>query len=116
MGAYSTVVVGTDGSGFALRAVDRAGQIAADRSQGRRRDRVLPAERGTPRADILKVEGFKTTGNAPIFATCGRPRSRQGRRCHRGHREGHRRRRPVDASSISPMRSRPTCWASATSA
>ncbi|MDT5048029.1 MAG: hypothetical protein QOG75_3917, partial [Mycobacterium sp.] len=30
MSAYQTVVVGTDGSDSSLRAVDRAGAIAAD--------------------------------------------------------------------------------------
>jgi nucleotide-binding universal stress UspA family protein len=30
MGAYQTVVVGTDGSESSLRAVDRAGAIAAE--------------------------------------------------------------------------------------
>ena len=33
MSGYRTVVVGTDGSDSSLRAVDKAGQIAADRAQ-----------------------------------------------------------------------------------
>jgi nucleotide-binding universal stress UspA family protein len=69
MSAYRTVVVGTDGSDSSLRAVDRAGEIAA-----RTGAKVIIATAYFPHsedhhaADVLKDEGYKTTGNAPIYA------------------------------------------------
>lgn len=69
MSAYRTVVVGTDGSDSSLRAVDRAGEIAAGSGA-----KVIVATAYFPQsedhhaADILKDEGYKATGNAPIYA------------------------------------------------
>ena len=69
MSGYQTVLVGTDGSDSSLRAVDKAGQIAA-RSGGK----VIVATAYFPQgedqraADVLKDEGYKTSGNAPIYA------------------------------------------------
>ena len=69
MSGYQTVLVGTDGSDSSLRAVDKAGQIAA-RSGGK----VVVATAYFPQgedqraADVLKDEGYKTSGNAPIYA------------------------------------------------
>lgn len=69
MSAYRTVVVGTDGSDSSLRAVDRAGEIAGGSGA-----RVVVATAYFPQsedhhaADILKDEGYKATGNAPIYA------------------------------------------------
>ncbi|WP_395311221.1 universal stress protein [Mycobacterium sp. AMU20-3851] len=69
MSAYKTVVVGTDGSDSSLRAVDRAGEIAAGSGA-----KVVVATAYFPQsedhhaADILKDEGYKATGNAPIYA------------------------------------------------
>lgn len=69
MSAYKTVVVGTDGSDSSLRAVDRAGEIAAGSGA-----KVVVATAYFPQsedhhaADVLKDEGYKTTGNAPIYA------------------------------------------------
>ncbi|MGW0163134.1 universal stress protein [Mycobacterium sp. NPDC003323] len=69
MSAYRTVVVGTDGSDSSLRAVDRAGEIAAGSGA-----KVVVATAYFPQhedhhaADVLKDEGYKTTGNAPIYA------------------------------------------------
>ena len=69
MSAYRTVVVGTDGSDSSLRAVDRAGEIAAGSGAT-----VVVATAYFPQsedhhaADVLKDEGYKTTGNAPIYA------------------------------------------------
>lgn len=69
MGAYQIVVVGTDGSESSLRAVERAGEIAADS------DATLiiatgyfphPEDRHTE--DMLGDEGYKVHGNAPIYA------------------------------------------------
>jgi len=63
------VVVGTDGSESSLRAVDRAAKIAADSdakliiATG-----YLPQKDDTRAADVLGDEGYKVTGNAPIYA------------------------------------------------
>ena len=69
MSAYQTVVVGTDGSDSSLRAVDRAGEIAAGANA-----RVVVATAYFPQsedqraADVLKDEGYMVSGNAPIYA------------------------------------------------
>jgi len=68
MGGYTTVVVGTDGSDSSLRAVDRAGHLGAGPDA-----KVivvtayLPSPEDTRAADMLKDEGYKVTGNAPIY-------------------------------------------------
>ncbi len=68
MGGYNTVVVGTDGSDSSLRAVDRAGQLASGPDA-----RVIVATafvespEDTRGADMLKDEGYKLTGHAPIY-------------------------------------------------
>ena len=64
MSAYQTVVVGTDGSDSSLRAVDRAGQIAA----GSNAKLVIatayfPQSEDQRAADVLKDEGYKMSGN-----------------------------------------------------
>ena len=69
MTAYQTVVVGTDGSDSSLRAVDRAAQIAA----GAHARLVVatayfPQSEDARAADVLKDEGYKMSGNAPIYA------------------------------------------------
>jgi nucleotide-binding universal stress UspA family protein len=69
MSAYRTVVVGTDGSDSSLRAVDRAGEIAA--GSGARvviATAYFPQSEDHHAADVLKDEGYKATGNAPIYA------------------------------------------------
>ena len=69
MSGYQTVLVGTDGSDSSLRAVDKAGQIAA-----RSGAKVIVATAYFPQgedqraADVLKDEGYKTSGKAPIYA------------------------------------------------
>ncbi len=69
MSGYRTVVVGTDGSDSSLRAVDRAGQIAAGSGA-----KVIVATAYFPQsedhraADVLKGEGYKMAGNAPIYS------------------------------------------------
>src|SRR5690242_18975220 len=69
MTGYQTEVVGTDGSDSSLRAVDRAGQIAAGAHA-----RLIVATAYFPQsedaraADVLKDEGCKMSGNAPIYA------------------------------------------------
>jgi len=69
MSAYRTVVVGTDGSDSSLRAVDRAAEIAAEANA-----KLLivtgyfPQKDDLRAADVLKDEGYKVHGNAPIYA------------------------------------------------
>ena len=69
MSAYTTVVVGTDGSDSSLRAVDRAGQIAA--GAGAKliiATAYFPQSEDQRAADVLKDEGYQMAGNAPIYA------------------------------------------------
>ena len=77
MGGYKTVVVGTDGSDSSLRAVDRAGHLASGPDA-----KVIvatayfPASEDTRAADLLKDEGYKMAGNAPIYAILREARDR----------------------------------------
>jgi nucleotide-binding universal stress UspA family protein len=77
MGGYKTVVVGTDGSDSSLRAVDRAGHLASGPDA-----KVIvatayfPASEDTRAADMLKDEGYKMAGNAPIYAILREARDR----------------------------------------
>ncbi len=77
MGGYKTVVVGTDGSDSSLRAVDRAGQLASDPdSKVIVATAYFPASEDTRAADLLKDEGYKMSGNAPIYAILREARDR----------------------------------------
>jgi nucleotide-binding universal stress UspA family protein len=77
MSGYTTIVVGTDGSDSSLRAVERAGQIAAGSDA-----KVVVATAYFPQsedqraADVLKDEGYKMSGNAPIYAILREARDR----------------------------------------
>jgi nucleotide-binding universal stress UspA family protein len=69
MGAYQTVVVGTDGSESSLRAVERAATIAADSDA----KLIIATGYYTPEedkraADILGEEAYMVRGNAPIYS------------------------------------------------
>jgi nucleotide-binding universal stress UspA family protein len=66
---YQTVLVGTDGSDSSLRAVDKAGQIAA-RSGAKVivATAYLPQDEDPRAADALGDEGYKIAGNAPVYA------------------------------------------------
>ena len=92
MSAYQTVVVGTDGSDSSLRAVDRAGQIAAGSNA-----KVIVATAYFPQsedqraADVLKDEGYKMSGNAPIYAILREAAIARSRRRPERRREGRRR-------------------------
>jgi nucleotide-binding universal stress UspA family protein len=69
MSGYKTVVVGTDGSDSSLRAVDRAGAIAS--GSGAKlivATAYFPQSEDQRAADVLKDEGYKMSGNAPIYA------------------------------------------------
>ena len=68
MGAYRTVVVGTDGSEPSLRAVERAAKLAAES------DAKLIIATGyyhhaddRRAADTLRDEDYKVRGNAPVY-------------------------------------------------
>lgn len=68
MGGYQTVVVGTDGSDSSLRAVERAGSLASGPdAKVIVATAYLPTPDDTRAADALKGEGYKMTGNAPIY-------------------------------------------------
>ena len=79
MGAYRTVLVGTDGSETSFRAVDRAAALASDTQA----TLVIACayepspERETARAqDILGAEAYQVVGSAPAEDTVGRARDR----------------------------------------
>ena len=77
MSGYRTVLVGTDGSDSSLRAVDKAGQIAA--GSGAKvivATAYLPQSEDQRSADVLKDEGYKMSGNAPIYAILREARDR----------------------------------------
>lgn len=68
MTGYQTVVVGTDGSGPSLRAVERAGAIAAaSNAKLVLATRNFPTKDDERAADILGDAGYKMHGNAPIY-------------------------------------------------
>jgi nucleotide-binding universal stress UspA family protein len=69
MTTYQTVLVGTDGSESSLRAVDRAAKIAAEVNAKLiiGTGYITPAE-DKRAADVLGAEGYKVSGNAPIYA------------------------------------------------
>lgn len=69
MSGYKTVLVGTDGSDSSLKAVERAGALAGDEgSKVVIATAYFPAHEDSRAADILKDEGYKVSGNAPIYA------------------------------------------------
>ena len=69
MSAYRTVVVGTDGSDSSLRAVEKAGTIAAGAdAQLIVATAYLPEHEDAQAADALKDESYKVSGSAPIYA------------------------------------------------
>ncbi|MBW0012740.1 universal stress protein [Mycobacterium sp.] len=77
MKGYQTVVVGTDGSESSLRAVDRAGAIAAECdakliiATG-----YLPRKEDSQADEILGKEAYLVHGNAPIYAILRDARAR----------------------------------------
>ena len=69
MSGYTTIVVGTDGSDSSLRAVEKAGQIAAGSgATAVVATAYFPQGEDQRAADVLKGEGYKMAGNAPIYA------------------------------------------------
>ena len=72
MGAYQTVLVGTDGSDSSYRAVDRAAQIARDAAA--RLVIVCAYQAASPRevaaaGDVLGDEAYSVAGSAPAEET-----------------------------------------------
>ncbi|MCV7219836.1 universal stress protein [Mycolicibacterium elephantis] len=76
MSAYQTVVVGTDGSDSSLRAVEKAGHIAGENARLIVATAYFPQEEDQRAADVLKDEGYKMAGNAPIYAILREARER----------------------------------------
>ncbi|BBY36742.1 universal stress protein [Mycobacterium mantenii] len=68
MGAYRTVVVGTDGSDSSMRAVERAAQIAGPDTKLIVASAYLPQHEDARAADVLRDESYKVSGTAPIYA------------------------------------------------
>jgi nucleotide-binding universal stress UspA family protein len=67
MSAYQTVLVGTDGSDSSLRAVEKAGQLAGSDAKLVVATAYFPQAEDQRAADVLKDEGYKMSGNAPIY-------------------------------------------------
>ena len=72
MGAYQTVLVGTDGSDSSYRAVDRAAKIAHD--SGARLVIVCAYHQATKREvalaeDVLRDDAYQVTGSTPAEET-----------------------------------------------
>ncbi|MGB8391004.1 universal stress protein [Mycobacterium sp.] len=76
MGAYQTVVVGTDGSDSSMRAVDRAAQLAGANARLIIASAYLPQHEDTRAADALREESYKVSGTAPIYAVLRDARDR----------------------------------------
>lgn len=77
MKGYQTVVVGTDGSDSSLRAVDRAGQLAAGSETKLVIATAYLPHPDDPRAtDALGEESYLASGNAPIYAILREARER----------------------------------------
>jgi nucleotide-binding universal stress UspA family protein len=77
MAGYKTVVVGTDGSPSSLRAVERAGALASGPdAKVIVATAYLPDEEDARAADLLKDEGYKVHGNAPIYDNLREARER----------------------------------------
>ncbi|KUI12029.1 universal stress protein [Mycobacterium sp. GA-1285] len=68
MSAYQTVLVGTDGSDSSLRAVEKAGHLAGADARLIVATAYFPQDEDQRAADVLKDEGYKMSGNAPIYA------------------------------------------------
>ena len=92
MGAYRTVVVGTDGSDSSMRAVEKAAQIAGTDAKLIVASAYLPQHEDGRAADILKEESYKVSGTAPIYAILqdAKERAHNGG-SHQRRRAAHRR-------------------------
>lgn len=118
MSAYRTVVVGTDGSDSSLRAVERAGEIAA--GAGAKlivATAYFPQSEDHHAADVLKDEATRRPATPPLSTRSSRKRAiarrSRARRISRRRRSsgGH----PSMPWSTWPMIPERICWWSATS-
>jgi nucleotide-binding universal stress UspA family protein len=88
MGAYHTVVVGTDGSDPSMRAIDNAAWIAAA-ADAKLIIATAYVHHGdqmyfhhsddAPAEDLLKDEGYKVHGDAPVYEMLHEARERAER-------------------------------------
>lgn len=77
MGGYRTIVVGTDGSETSLRAVERAGALAAAEDATLVIACAYFPEKPDPHAqDALGDEAYQVMGSAPADDSVGRARDR----------------------------------------
>lgn len=77
MSAYTTVVVGTDGSESSMAAVDRAGSIAGQSAQLVIACAYFPNDRSSGEvADVLKDEAYQVTGSSPTEEILRRAKER----------------------------------------
>lgn len=77
MSAYTTVVVGTDGSESSMAAVDRAGAIAGANAKLVIACAYFPNERSAGEvADVLKDEAYQVTGSSPTEEILRRAKER----------------------------------------
>src|SRR5947199_6767741 len=91
MSGYRTVIVGTDGSASSMRAVERAGEVAAHDNARLivASAHTLVAEKGgwsrvpspdhvadSRDADALGTEGYKLHGDAPVYEILREARDR----------------------------------------
>ncbi|MGW0035913.1 universal stress protein [Gordonia sp. NPDC003376] len=66
MSAYTTIVVGTDGSESSMKAVDRAGALAGESTTLVIACAYFPNDRAPGEvADVLKDEAYQVTGSSP---------------------------------------------------
>ncbi|MFV0495568.1 universal stress protein [Mycobacterium sp.] len=67
MGAYRTVVVGTDGSDTSFRAVERAAFVAGDTAKLLIASAHLPHGNDQRAIAALRDESYKVTGSGPVY-------------------------------------------------
>ena len=113
--AYQTVVVGTDGSDSSLRAVERAGRIAAE--SGARlviATAYLHRRKDPHEVDLLKEEGYIVLGDAPVYAILRAAHDRAKAVGAKNKTSGRSLVRPSRRWWSWPRKSMPTCWSWAT--
>lgn len=114
MTAYQTVVVGTDGSESSLRAVERAGEIAAESNAKLIIATGYSPPKEDPRAaDVLREESYLVSGAAPIYEMLRDARDRAKAAGPKTSRTGRFKMLRSRRSWTWPRRSGPICWWSA---
>ena len=76
MSGYTTIVVGTDGSDSSARHEQGRPDRRRVGCEGDRGDAYFPQSEDQHAADVLKDEGYKMAGNAPIYAILREARER----------------------------------------